>query len=104
MGTMWPWGGAYFERLFRSPNQNRKFRVRKFPTFCAVQSPLQSTQDGRVTRGRQRYLLLSVRLRAGKVAPCDVTGAKILLTPRSARLQVLFARPRSRPTLMVPPT
>ena len=79
MGTMWPWGGAYFERLFRSPNQNRKFRVRKFPTFCAVQSPLQSTQDGRVTRGRQRYLLLSVRPRAGKIAACDVAGAKILL-------------------------
>ena len=29
-----------------------------------------------------------------KNCTCDVTGAKILLTPRSARLQVLFARPR----------
>ena len=74
-----PWGGAYFERLVRSPNQNRNFRVRKFPIIGVVQAPLQSTQRGRVARGRHRYLLRSVRPRARELAPCDVAGAKILL-------------------------
>ena len=71
-----------------------KFQVCNIPTIGAVLGPHQATQHGRVTRGRQRYLLLSVRPCARKIAPCDVTGAKKLLTPRSARLQVLFARPR----------
>ena len=55
------------------------FEFASFRIIGAVQAPLQSTQRGRVTRGRHRYLLLKVRPRADKIAPCDVAGAKILL-------------------------